>query len=240
MVVRDGQSRDPAGADGAHPDFRTEWWYVTGWVTTPDGEELGFQVTFFRFRNPGADANPSRFSPKQLLFAHAALADSTKGRLLADQRSARVVEGVAYASTADTDVAIDDWRLAREGAGYRTHIAGESFALELDFAPTQRVMLQGDRGFSRKGSNPAQASYYYSEPQLRASSSPMTPWGGIGSARTWTTAARSWRFASAARMAPRCGRARPTARQMARRRRTDPRKSPSRRAAHGSRRARAA
>ena len=23
---------------GAHPDHRTEWWYVTGWLRTPDGE----------------------------------------------------------------------------------------------------------------------------------------------------------------------------------------------------------
>ena len=35
---------------GAHPEFRTEWWYVTGWVETPDKRPLGFQVTFFRSR----------------------------------------------------------------------------------------------------------------------------------------------------------------------------------------------
>ena len=23
---------------GAHPPFRTEWWYVTGWLRTADGE----------------------------------------------------------------------------------------------------------------------------------------------------------------------------------------------------------
>ncbi|MFM9981394.1 MAG: lipocalin-like domain-containing protein, partial [Burkholderiales bacterium] len=31
---------------GAHPEFRTEWWYVTGWLKTTRGEDLGFQVTF--------------------------------------------------------------------------------------------------------------------------------------------------------------------------------------------------
>ena len=35
---------------GAHPTFRTEWWYVTGWLTTAAGKPLGFQVTFFRSR----------------------------------------------------------------------------------------------------------------------------------------------------------------------------------------------
>jgi len=151
---------------GAHRGHRVEWWYVTGNLETKHGP-MGFQVTFFRYRNPEADANPSRFSPKQLLFAHAALADPRKGKLLADQRSARMVEGLVDASTQDTAVAIDDWRLERRGSSYRTRIAGESLALELDFAPTQPPLLQGENGFSRKGPKPEQASYYYSEPHLR-------------------------------------------------------------------------
>ena len=43
---------------GAHPAFRTEWWYVTGWLRTADGAALGFQVTFFRTRPPVDPANP--------------------------------------------------------------------------------------------------------------------------------------------------------------------------------------
>ncbi len=35
---------------GSHPQFRTEWWYVTGWLSTQRGEPLGFQITFFRAR----------------------------------------------------------------------------------------------------------------------------------------------------------------------------------------------
>ena len=33
---------------GAHPDFRIEWWYVTGWLETNEQKTLGFQITFFR------------------------------------------------------------------------------------------------------------------------------------------------------------------------------------------------
>jgi predicted secreted hydrolase len=147
---------------------RIEWWYVTGNLDTKHGP-MGFQVTFFRYANPDAEASASRFSPKQLLFAHAALADPRKGRLLADQRSARLFEGVVEASTQDTAVVLDDWRLERHGRGYRTRVAAESFALELDFTPAQPPLAQGDQGFSRKGPKPAQASYYYSEPHLRVS-----------------------------------------------------------------------
>ena len=30
--------------EGMHPDFRTEWWYVTGWLERDSGEPLGFQI----------------------------------------------------------------------------------------------------------------------------------------------------------------------------------------------------
>jgi len=153
---------------GAHPGHRIEWWYVTGQLESPHGP-VGFQVTFFRVANPEARANPSRFSPRQLLFAHAALADPARGKLLQDQRSARELEGLVGASTADTDVRLDDWSLARDGAGYHARVEATEFALDLALEPTQPVLLEGDRGFSRKGPAAAQASYYYSEPQLAAS-----------------------------------------------------------------------
>lgn len=153
---------------GSHPGHRIEWWYVTGHLDSPRGA-LGFQVTFFRVRNPDAEGNPSRFSPRQLLFAHAALADPAEGRLLHDQRSARMLEGLVAARIEDTDVRIDDWSLRRDGDAYRTRIGGEGFSLDLTLSPTQPALLQGERGFSRKGPTAAHASYYYSEPQLRVS-----------------------------------------------------------------------
>jgi len=33
---------------GPHPEFRTEWWYLTGNLTGPEGEPYGFQFTIFR------------------------------------------------------------------------------------------------------------------------------------------------------------------------------------------------
>jgi predicted secreted hydrolase len=150
---------------GAHRGFRIEWWYVTGQLDAADGP-LGFQVTFFRVRNPSAESNPSRFSPRQVVFAHAALSDPARGHLLHDQRTQREFEGLVEARTGDTDVRIDDWALVRDAGVYRAHVAADGFALDLAFTPTQPVLLEGDRGFSRKGPLAAQASYYYSEPQL--------------------------------------------------------------------------
>jgi predicted secreted hydrolase len=153
---------------GAHPGHRIEWWYLTGQLDTARGP-LGFQVTFFRLRNREAESNPSRFSPRQLLFAHAALADPARGSLVREQRSARMLADLVAADTGDTDVRIDNWSLRRETGTYRARIEGKDFAFDLALAPTQPMLPEGDAGFSRKGPAPAQASYYYSEPQLKVS-----------------------------------------------------------------------
>jgi len=159
--------------EGSHPDFRIEWWYVTGQLD--DGESKvkaprGFQVTFFRVRTGLAADNPSNFAPRQVLFAHAALADPTDGKLRHAQRSARTGFDLAYAREGQLGVKLDDWSIRQVAPGrYVTVVHGDDFAFELMLAATQPPLLQGDRGFSRKGPDPRAASYYYSLPQLAVS-----------------------------------------------------------------------
>ena len=153
---------------GAHPDFRTEWWYATGWLQTPDGKLLGFQVTFFRSATEHDAANPSRFAPKQLIVAHAALSDPAVGKLVHDQKIARTGLGLAHANQATTDVKLHRWIMRREPDGrYQIALPARDFTLSLTLTPSQPVMLQGEQGYSRKGPVAGQASYYYSEPQLK-------------------------------------------------------------------------
>ncbi|WP_293906019.1 carotenoid 1,2-hydratase [Phenylobacterium sp.] len=165
--VRPGPALSFPVDHGAHPQFRTEWWYVTGWLRGADRQELGFQVTFFRTRPAVDPANPSAFAPRQILFAHAALSDPTVKHLLHDQRIARAGFGLAQAAVGDTDLTLQDWTLQRGPDGrYRTHVAGHDFALDLTLAPTQPPLPQGLAGYSQKGPKPQQASYYYSVPHL--------------------------------------------------------------------------
>lgn len=147
---------------GAHPQFRIEWWYITGWLEGP----IGFQVTFFRARPDDETDNPSAFTPRQVLFAHAALSDPARGRLLHDERASRTGFGLAEAEQGRTRVFIDDWILEQEGEAYRARIAAREFTLELQFLARQPPLLQGESGFSRKGHRPQEASYYYSRPHL--------------------------------------------------------------------------
>jgi predicted secreted hydrolase len=155
--------------EGAHPDYRIEWWYVTGWVQDEAGAPLGFQVTFFRVRPGLGESNPSRFAPRQILFGHAAIAEPAHGRLRHAERSARAGFDLAYAREGRVDLRLDDWSLRQDGDRYAAVVAGEDFSLRLDLDRVQPPLLQGERGYSRKGPNPAQASWYYSLPQLEVS-----------------------------------------------------------------------
>lgn len=169
-VVRPGITLAFPPDHGAHPAFRTEWWYVTGWLRTEAGEDLGFQVTFFRTRPQTDGRNPSRFAATQVLFAHAALSDTLTRRLRHGERASREGFGLAAARTGDADIRIRDWRLRRAPDGqWATRVAASDFTLALNFKPTQPPLPQGAGGYSRKGPRPEQASYYYSVPHLRVS-----------------------------------------------------------------------
>ena len=150
---------------GAHPEFRTEWWYVTGWLDGP----MGFQITFFRVRPEEQSDNPSRFNPRQVLFAHAALCDPRRGHLVHDERAARAGFELAGAETETTGVWIDDWSLVREGDRYRAKVAARDFEFDFALAVPGAPVLQGEQGLSRKGYRPQEASYYYSQPHLAVS-----------------------------------------------------------------------
>ena len=165
---------------GAHPDFGTEWWYVTGFIngvdSTPGAAPLfGFQVTFFRSRIAKTQGMQSPLAARQLIFAHAALTDINGKKLWHDQRIARSSGAepgrnpldTASASEKDTGVALRDWSLQRQGGDLQAMIEGADFSLALRLSASQPVLLQGDQGLSRKGPDPKQTSYYYSLPHLQ-------------------------------------------------------------------------
>jgi predicted secreted hydrolase len=151
---------------GSHPEHRIEWWYITGWLKTERGEDLGVQVTFFRARPEWLSDNPSALAPKQFVFAHAAIADTRLGRLRHDQRGGRAGLGLAGADAGNTNVWIDDWRLELVGNVYRARVVAADFAYTLEFTAPGAPLLQGEAGYSRKGPRPEQASHYYSRPHL--------------------------------------------------------------------------
>lgn len=155
--------------EGSHPAFRLEWWYVTGWLTPETGRPLGFQVTFFRARPAVRHDNPSSFAPHHILIAHAALADPGHRRLLDAQRMARAGFGLAGADEGRLRGWIDDWSLAVRNGAYHAAVGWEGTRFDFSLFARQPPLLQGERGYSRKGPAPLSASYYYSIPHLAVS-----------------------------------------------------------------------
>ncbi len=163
-VVRDHKLIFPQD-HGAHPDFRTEWWYVTGHVATSSGTSLGFQVTFFRSRTGVSESSKSKFAPKQILFAHAAIADPRHGKLRHDEKIARAGFG-NHVKVGIMDISLNKWMMKMTDNLISTRISSKDFSLDLSLTPSQAPILQGENGYSQKSSNPQHASYYVSLAQV--------------------------------------------------------------------------
>ena len=162
---------------GAHPGFRTEWWYVTGNLSSEDGRDFGFQFTIFRNAlSPEHPGGPSEWSTNQAYMGHFALTDVEGDQFRAEERFARGAAGLAGATSDPFKVWIEDWVLESADVAEGTHetfplrlvARGEGMALELSLEAGKPIVLQGDRGLSRKGPQPGNASYYYSRTRMPA------------------------------------------------------------------------
>ena len=157
---------------GAHPEFRSEWWYVTGALDLP-ARDIGFQLTFFRSRPGLAEDLASPIAASQILFAHAAVT-SRGGRLIHAERAGRANLGAAF-STADCELHVGAWTMRRSGTGadesLRLTARDSAFAFDLVLKPSQPLLLQGEGGWSQKGPRPELASHYVSWPQLHVAGS---------------------------------------------------------------------
>jgi predicted secreted hydrolase len=149
---------------GPHPDFRTEWWYWTGNLSTADGRDFGYQFTFFRSAlAPEDKARTSAWGTRQLYMGHLAISDIGGGRFHAFERFSRGALGLAGAQAEPFKVWLEDWSAEDAGNGaMRLTARGEGVSLSLVLEPGKPAVLQGDRGLSQKGPKPGDASYYYS------------------------------------------------------------------------------
>jgi predicted secreted hydrolase len=161
---------------GPHPEFRQEWWYVTGNLDAADGARFGFELTFFRFAlAPGAaaaaapDSAASAWRTREIWMAHFAVTDVAGKRFRFAQKLSRTALGLAGGSAAPPAVWIDDWSLSYapgEPGSWTLRAAQPGYAIELTLQPRTAPVLNGDAGLSRKAPDPGAASYYYSVPRL--------------------------------------------------------------------------
>jgi predicted secreted hydrolase len=161
---------------GPHDDFQTEWWYYTGNLTAETGEHFGYQLTFFRRALTPPDqrsARDSAWGVDQVYMAHLALTDVSGGKHYSFEKLARGAAGLAGAQAEPFRVWLEDWSVAgpstaqtRLRAAAQDPTSGLNLSLDLNLADLKGPTLNGDRGYSRKGPEPGNASYYVSLPRL--------------------------------------------------------------------------
>lgn len=148
---------------GSHPEFRTEWWYITGHLDATDGHRFGFQVTFFR------QARREDDKTLHLHLAHAALLDAQTGRFLHEERLNRAGWDAA---SSETTLAVHNgnWSLKLDESTQQLHITAtvkNEALLQLDLTPSKPLVIFGKDGVSRKGASATAASHYLTWPRLK-------------------------------------------------------------------------
>jgi len=154
---------------GSHPEFKIEWWYVTGHLFGEQDRRFGFQATFFRRAGPqptnesAISATTAAFGNDELHLAHMALLDVQGGRFIHEERLNRAGWD-AGSSTNTLAVRNGNWFLrwgtnASGALAMQGSIRGEAnFSLAL--TPTKPLVVFGENGVSRKGASPTASSHY--------------------------------------------------------------------------------
>jgi len=152
---------------GAHPGFRTEWWYLTANLRDASGASYGAQWTLFRSAlAPGPEL--AGWADPVVFMGHAAV--TTASEHLFAETLARGGVGQAGVVATPFRAFIDDWSLEARDNGADAGISrlfvsasGAQFRYQLTLSADMPPVLEGDKGYSRK-SEDGRASYYFSQP----------------------------------------------------------------------------
>ena len=170
---------------GSHPEYRIEWWYLTGHLFADEARRFGIQATFFRLAQEAREGDSDAdFSAGPMFLAHMALTDVKAGKFHHEERLNRAGWD-AWAKTGDLDLRNGNWTLKRtSGLGPGSTLAdsgdGEmrlrgsiqsDVQFELKLNPAKPPVLFGEDGVSRKGEEPSAASLYLTFPRLTAEGS---------------------------------------------------------------------
>ena len=170
---------------GSHPEFKIEWWYITGHLTSEGDQRHGFQATFFRRASDvrpsphpagtnASTASPStpNFATDEFFLAHMAWLDvSTKTFRHEERLNRRGWD--AQAATNRLDVRNGNWSLKDLGPDaqgqpkleLRGGIQADLF-WRMSLTPQKPLVVFGTNGVSRKAREPSAASHYLTFPRL--------------------------------------------------------------------------
>ena len=152
---------------GQHPSFRNEWWYYTGNLEDQSGRRFGYQFTLFRNAlSPLKFKNGSNWRTNQIYMGHFALTDVEENRFFFSERFSRENSQLAGARTSPFRIWLEDWEVTgnakKNNFPQTIRAKTETVEIALVLSSLKPLVLQGNQGYSKKGSLPGNASYYYS------------------------------------------------------------------------------
>ena len=151
---------------GAHPEFKTEWWYLTGNLQDASGNPYGYQITFFRHGlQPVATQTGSAWAVRDVYFGHLAVTDGRANKFYFAEKLSRGALGEVEFATNDCSVRLGDWSLMRNRESVfqmKAWAPHEEIGLELSARPIKSAAFHGNSGLSQKSATPGNASHYYS------------------------------------------------------------------------------
>jgi predicted secreted hydrolase len=112
--------------------------------------------------SPGETPRGSAWATRQLYVAHFAVTDTAGGRFRAASRTSRAALDLAGAGAAPFRVWVESWSAEGDERATRLRAQEGDVAIDLTVLAAKPLVLQGDRGLSRKGPEPGNASFYYS------------------------------------------------------------------------------
>ena len=159
---------------GAHPGYRTEWWYYTGNLQAPSGEKYGFQLTFFRSQiRPSTERQrwpqpASAWRTQQIFMAHSAISNlAAKQHLQAEIVSRGALNMAGANQIGDTTaIFLNNWSAHIAPDRHLLKVQSAGFSFEMTLRPEKPPVMHGIAGYSRRGSSANQASCYYSFSRL--------------------------------------------------------------------------
>ena len=163
---------------GPHPEYRNEWWYLTGNLDGPAAERYGYELTLFRFALTPLSAsqhdNSSAWRADQIIIGHFAVTHVAQRKFYFAERFSRASVGLAGASARPFRVWLENWSLARledSSSVWQARATIADIELNLILTPLKPPVFNGQRGLSQKSDKPGNATYYYSVPRLQSEGS---------------------------------------------------------------------
>lgn len=168
--VKPGKTFEFPRDHGAHPEYPTEWWYFTGHLESKEKRTYGFELTFFRV-SIDPILRSGTWGVNSLYLAHAAITDDRGQKYFYEKRTRRPSLKRAGAKNKLLHVWLDTWqaKLQKDGSielVFDLVDRDRALFLSLSLHPRKAPVLQGDAGYSQKGDDPGDASYYISYTRL--------------------------------------------------------------------------